>query len=80
MLYRSERCGWCRREVEVHVPADTKTYRVVLGLDVPDITRLCMGCWRLHIAYWHTFRTLQQVLRRLEERGCIVVGSEKVRL
>jgi len=44
------------------------------------ITRLCMGCWRLHIAYWHTFRTLQQVLRRLEERGCIVVESEKADL
>lgn len=58
-----ERCGWCRREVGVHVLADTKTYRVVLGLDVPDTTRLCMDCWRLHVVYWHMCRHMCLTLR-----------------
>lgn len=54
MLLRSEPCVWCRRETLQGIPTDTRTYSVVLGLDVPDISRLCMDCWRLHIAYWHT--------------------------
>lgn len=38
---------------------------------------LCYDCWRSSGTY---FRTVQKVLWRLEDRGYIVVGSEKADL
>lgn len=50
-----------------------------LGLPPQNWERspLCYQCWRYSSGF---YRTVQQVLQRLEERKWISVGSEKVEL